>query len=168
MTLYIVVIILIFSLMWTHQELYWVISFHPKIRWILVGVISFVFYSKIRAESIVTIVLLLNKILLDSKPVYRVTIVTQYTLQSLGPSGCSGTSRRGAGEYWAWDRTEGGRHRRRGWLVVAVRVGCHAVLARQSPLHSSSIPSRILSCNPFLLHPPLRGPRTRIYIARLS
>lgn len=38
-----------------------------------------------------------------------------------------------------------------------------------TPAHVSSIPPvRVLSRNPFRLYPPLRDPRIRIYIARLS
>lgn len=97
--------------------------------------------------------------------VNRVAIVTQYTLQSLRSSGCSGASRRGAAEYWAWDRRVAGRRRGCWWR----EGGVPRCSGTPTPSHVSSIPpTRVLSCNPFHPCPPLRDPQTRIYITRLS
>lgn len=97
--------------------------------------------------------------------VNRVAIVTQYTLQSLRPSGCSGASRRRAAEYWAWDRRVAGRRRGCWWR----EGGVPRCSGTPTPAHVSSIPpTHVLSCNPFRPCPPLRDPQTRIYITRLS
>lgn len=112
-------------------------------------------------------ILMLNGIFAEYYPglVNRVAIVTQYTLQSLRPSGCSGASRRGAAEYWAWDRRVAGRRRGCWWR----EGGVPRCSGTPTPAHVSSIPpTRVLSCNPFRSCPPLRDPQTRIYITRLS
>lgn len=61
-------------------------------------------------------------------------------------SGCSRTSRRGAGEYWARDRTEGGRPTKG---LCARMVGCH---------HPRAV--LFWHANPRLIYPTLAHPHT--------